>query len=191
MRHSAGLTLEPQASPSSAKRQTEPVWGNKSSHVSPVWPCWVLGFGVMWCCAVMFPAEGLDLLTACLQTEGGRYLLQQFHHSIHFIHYSYPFPLLGKQLSTSGSIPGFIMLKRPFVGGLAVWLLFPSFLCLFGIVHLAPTGRPEAAIENISVGKPAPLSRILPNLHHMEGVTQVLKTLKCKEKKNGTQKRES
>lgn len=33
------------------------------------------------------------------------------------------------------------------------------------------------AIGHISVGKPAPLSRKLPNLHHMEGVTQVPETL--------------
>lgn len=123
------------------EREIKPVWGGKKwSHVCLVWRCWLLGFGVMWCCAVMFPEEGLDLLTACLQTVGGRHLLQQFHHSplIHFSPYSYPFPLLGKQLSTSGSIPGFIKLKRPLVVG---WLLFPSCLFHFGIVRLAPTGR--------------------------------------------------
>lgn len=63
-------------------------------------------------------------------------------HSIHFIPYSYPFPLLGKQLSTSGSIPGFIKLKRPLVGWLAVWLAFPSFLFHSSNSPLAPTGRP-------------------------------------------------
>lgn len=63
-------------------------------------------------------------------------------HSIHFIPYSYPFPLLVKQLSTSGSISGLIKLKRPLAGWLAVWLTFPSFLFLFGIVRLPPTGRP-------------------------------------------------
>lgn len=49
-------------------------------------------------------------------------------HSIHFSPYSYPFPLLGKQLSTSGSIPGFIKLKRPLVGRLvAVSVLIVPF----------------------------------------------------------------
>lgn len=102
----------------------------KSGYVSLVWPCWVLVFGVMWCCAVMFPEEGLDLLTASLQTEGGRHLLQQFHHSpLNLSHHILNrFPLLGKQLSASGSIPGLIKLKCPSVGWLVVWLVFPSFL---------------------------------------------------------------
>lgn len=146
------------------------------SHVSLVWRCWVLGVGVMWCCAVMFPEEGLDLLTACLQTVGGRYLLQQFHHSpLNSFH-----PIL-LSISSFGETTLHLRIQSWFyqtplwVGGLAVWLAFPSFLFRFGIVRLvAPT-----AIENISVGKLAPLSRKLPNLHHMEGVTQVLETLKC------------
>lgn len=63
-------------------------------------------------------------------------------HSIHFIPYSYPFPLLGRQLSTSGSIPGFIKLKRPLVGVGGARPFSRPFCSHFGIVRLAPTGRP-------------------------------------------------
>lgn len=50
---------------------------------------------VMWCCAIMIPEEGLDLLTACLQTGRKTFaaavppLAIQFNSS-----HSYPFPLL-------------------------------------------------------------------------------------------------
>lgn len=148
-----------------------------------MWRCWVLGFGVMWCCAVMSPQEGLDLLTACLQTVGGRYLLQQFHHSP--INSFQPILLSissfgGKQLSTSGS--RFLVLSNAHWWiGLAVSILFVPF-------WNSPLSAHWQAIENISVGKLAPLSRILPNLHHMEGVTHVLETLNNM-KKNCTQKK--
>lgn len=117
----------------------------KWSHVSLVWRCWVLGFGgrVVLCSYVPW---GGSRFTYCMLTNSGEEDIccssPTTLHSIHFIPYSYPFPLLGKQLSTSGSIPGFIKLKRPLVRWLAVWLAFPSFLFLFGIIRLAPTGRP-------------------------------------------------
>lgn len=64
-----------------SSRKIKPVWGEKKNVMSVLWRCWVLGFAIMWCCAVMFPEGGLDLLTAVLQTVGGRHLQQQFHHS--------------------------------------------------------------------------------------------------------------
>lgn len=90
----------------------------------------------------MSPEGGLDLLTAVLQTVGGRHLQQQqLHHSTHFIHTLIGFlHSMGKQVLASASTPGFIKLTGPLVGGLA-WF-FPSFLILFGKVHLAATGRP-------------------------------------------------
>lgn len=94
--------------------------------------------GVMWCCAVMLPEEGL-LLTACLQTVRRKIFCWSSSttlHSFHFIQYSYPFSLLGKQLATSGSIPGY-KLKCPLDG----WCAGVSIL--FVIVHLSPTGRPS------------------------------------------------
>lgn len=27
----------------------------ETENVCLVWPCWLLGFGVVWCCAVTFP----------------------------------------------------------------------------------------------------------------------------------------
>lgn len=117
----------------------------KSTHVSLVWRCWVLGFGVMWCCAVVFPEERLDLLTACLQTVGRRYLLQQFHHSPLNSFHPILLSISGRQLSTSGSFPGFIKLNL--AGWLAVWLVFPSFLFPFcGIVRLALAHRPAVRL---------------------------------------------
>lgn len=69
------------------------------------------------------------------------------------------------------------------MGWVTVWLQFPSFLFHFGKVPFsAPLVGLEAAIEHISVGMLAPLSRKKPNLHHMEGVTQVLETLKYLER---------
>lgn len=77
-RHTAGLSdirktpalTEPQPTPSS--RKIKPLWEGERNRVMSVWcgdvGCW--GFGVMCCCAVMFPGEGLDLLTARLQTVG-------------------------------------------------------------------------------------------------------------------------
>lgn len=53
-------------------------------------------------------------------------------HSIHFIHYSYPDPLLGKQLSSSGAISWFYQAERPSWGegesdGWLVSILFVPF----------------------------------------------------------------
>lgn len=92
---------EPQPSPSSRKRKIKPVWGNKnkSSHVSLVWRCWVLGVGVMWCCAVMSPLTRVSiyLLHAYKQWEEDICCSRSTTlHSFHFIQYSYPFPLLGE-----------------------------------------------------------------------------------------------
>lgn len=126
-------STEPQPSPASRKRKIQPVWGKTLSRVSLVWRCWVLGLGS--CSAVRLCSQRrvLNLLTAFLQTVGEDICCSSSTtlHSIHFIPYSYPFPLLGKQLSTSGSIPGFIKLKGP-LGGLggrlaAVSILFVPF----------------------------------------------------------------
>lgn len=78
------LEMQAQTAPHHHPPPQREIWkpeGEKWSCISPVWPCWVLGVGDMLCCAVMFPEEGLDLLTACLQTVEGRYLLKKFHHS--------------------------------------------------------------------------------------------------------------
>lgn len=156
------VSTEPQPSPLLQKRERlslywkerggKGVEGGKKqwSHVSLVWRCWVLDFRVMWCCAVMFPEEGLDLLTACLQTVGRKTfaavvppLSTQFISSHTLIH----FLLLGggKQLSTFRIDSWFYQAETPhWVGwvGRSLGWRFPSFLFHFGIVRLAPTGRP-------------------------------------------------
>lgn len=43
----------------------------KLSYVCLVWRCWWLGFGVMWCCAVMF-LENRSRFTYCKFTNSGR-----------------------------------------------------------------------------------------------------------------------
>lgn len=112
-----------------------------------MWRCWVLGFGVMWCCAVMFSEEGLELLTACLQTVGRKIFaavvppLNSFH------------PIL-LSISSFGETTLHLRIDSWFyqaetshwwVGWPFGWR-FPSLMFLFGIVQL---GGLEAAIEHI------------------------------------------
>lgn len=84
-------------------------------------------------------------------------------HSTHFI------PNLS--ISSEGETTLLVLSSRSahWWGG---WRAFP-----FGN---SPVGR-EAAIEHSSAGELAPLSPTLPNLHHMEGVTQLLETLRYAE----------
>lgn len=96
-----------------------------------VMPDWCVHDGCLalrLCGAVQYiPEEGLDLLTACLHTVGGRHLQQQqhqqqLHHSIHFIPYSYPFPLLWKKIS-----PMVLSSWRPLAGGPGISVRFVPF----------------------------------------------------------------
>lgn len=127
-------------------------------------PCWLLGVvGIMWCCAVMFPEEGLDLLTALFTNRGEKTfaaavppLSTQFISSITLILILF---WRGKQLSTSGAIPGFIKLKGPVGGGESdAWLVSVLFVPFGKSPLSAHREALEVAIEHISVGKLAPLS---------------------------------
>lgn len=121
--------------------------------------------------------RGLNLLTACLQTGGETFaaVVWKVHHFPLISSITLSIPLFGKELFISGLIPGSIKMQLPLLVDL---LIIPSILFHFGIVSLPPLVDQEAATEHISDGKLAPLTRKLANLHHMEGVIQVLQIFK-------------
>lgn len=97
--------------------------------------------GDVGCCAVMFPGEVLDLLTACLQTVGRKiFAVAVPFNSFHPSHTLILF-LFGRggggvdgQLATSGSTPWFYQAEKPIggrAGRSADWLVFTSFLFRF------------------------------------------------------------
>lgn len=98
---------------------------------------------VMWCCAVMIPEEGLDLLTACLQTGRKTFaaavppLAIQFNSS----HTPILFLFCGETTRHLRSHSWFWSCNVHWMR--AIWLVFPSFLFLFfggeGKVHLVAT----------------------------------------------------
>lgn len=108
-----------------------------------VWWCWVLGVGVMWCCAVMFPEEGI-LLTACLQTVRRKTFAPAVPplSTIHFIQYSYPFCLF-EETTGHFRIDSWLY-QDEMLNGQVGWrgAVSIAFCSLMGKVHLDPTGRP-------------------------------------------------
>lgn len=121
--------------------------GEEWSHVSPVWRCWVLG---LWSHVVLcrYVPWGGARFTYCMLTNSGEEDICCSSSTTHFIP-SIPHSLSVSSLGGNNSppqdrLPGFIKLKRP-IGGLVGrpfgWPFF-LFVPFFGIVRLAPTGRP-------------------------------------------------
>lgn len=138
---------EPQASPSSGKRKIKPVCGNKKIESCQSGVA-MLGAG-LWTHVVLcgYVPWGGSRFTYCMLTNSGRKIFvavvpplsSQFissHTLIHFLFWGNNSPLQDRFLVLSS------WNAHWWVGGLIVWLVFPSFLFLFGIVRLAPTGRP-------------------------------------------------
>lgn len=110
---------EPQLSPASRKRKiTLYQKHNILRKLASCQSCVVVVVGAgLWTHVVLcsYVSRGGSRFTYCMLTNSEEEDIccssSTTLHSIHFIQYSYPFPLLGKQLATSGSTPGFIKLK--------------------------------------------------------------------------------
>lgn len=160
-----GLT-EPQ--PTSFIKE-ERNWNN----VSLVWRCWLLGSGggVMWCCAVVF--RGGSRVTYCIFINICCSSSPTLH-SVHFIPNSHIHFLYGGDRGGGATLhlrfESRFYQAETLIAGMAGWLVVLSILW----VPFQWNSLLEDALEHISDGEVAPLSRKLPNLHYMEGVTQAL-----------------